>query len=475
MERDIESFDDYLSQLFGRRGYPGMAVAIRGPGGNLFRKGYGYRDGKMSQPPDENTVFGVASMSKSMTALACAILHVEGKLNLSDSICSYFPKLHIPGIPDECVTIRDVLMHRAGIPPMETLEWSIVMNSKEPDSRWSRYMRKTAPNRMENIDQVIEYISSGKYETLGMPGEYMSYSNEGYALLSYVVDQASGISLEEFLKQRIFRPLGMERSVMDMDGSQAIKLADGNITSLFERDDAGNRYCNDDWSVLPPFRGSACVKSTAEDMSRYYQMLSCGGRFEDRQIVPEEAVNLMIGEGFPLTDRPYYCLGLEKRLIEGKMVCEHAGGLHGISGRGGIMEGGYSAVVLCNEGEVDVEEFLWACWNFILGLPYEKAHFWAEPSGHRFSMPEVLEGDYVSYESLPLHCIVWTEDGMPVGTYNEIPVRFLHCQGSVFAAVDRDDPHKRITTVEFYIRDSKAWAARCGTRIFTKKKKQNVL
>ncbi|MEI3340511.1 MAG: serine hydrolase [Eubacterium sp.] len=282
--------------------------------------------------------------------------------------------------------------------------------------------------RARNSSQSDEYNRTGSFLYFRrelypsrLPGEYMSYSNEGYALLSYVVDQAAGIPLEEFLEKRIFEPLGMTRSVMDADAGRAKIIAGENITSLFDRDDDGKRYCNDDWSVIPPFRGSACVKSTASDMSKYYQMLSSRGVFEQRRIVPAEAVKLMIGSEFPLTDKPYYCLGLEKRRMEGKVVCEHAGALHGISGRGGMLEDGYAAVVLCNEGEVDVQEFLWACWNYILDIPYEKRHDWAIPDGSRFSRPELLVGDYVSYEGLPVHCIVKEENGELFGSYDGVP------------------------------------------------------
>ena len=71
----------------------------------------------------------------------------------------------------------------------------------------------------------------------------MSYSNDAYAILSYVVDKAAGQSLESFLEERIFRPLGMTRTVLDLDGSEANKLgSDGNITELFEKDEDGNLY-----------------------------------------------------------------------------------------------------------------------------------------------------------------------------------------------------------------------------------------
>lgn len=67
-------------------------------------------------------------------------------------------------------------------------------------------MRRSAPNPMATIHQIIDYIASCPYPTVGAPGENMSYSNEGYAILSYVADMAAGVPLEEFCMERISVP-----------------------------------------------------------------------------------------------------------------------------------------------------------------------------------------------------------------------------------------------------------------------------
>lgn len=467
MKRDTEALKKHLEALIKELGCGGAAVTIRGPEGVLFEEGFGYRNEKQDLPVDGNTIFGIASMSKSMTALACCILHTEGKLSLDDPITKYFPKLHLPGAPDECVTLRMLAMHRTGLPPLPPLEWSIAMNSGEEDSAWYRYMVETAPNKMETIDELVEYLAAGGYEMLGAPGAYMSYSNDGYALLSYVVDMAAGITLEDFLDQRIFGPLGMTRTVLDEDCSRARAMAGGNLTSLFEKDaKTGEVFCDDNWSVLPPFRGCACVKSTSSDMSRYYKMLADGGMWEGRQVVPAEAVELMIGREFPLRQEPYYCMGLVKRRVAGQAVCEHTGGLHGVSSIGGFTERGYSAVVLCNIGETDIEPFQWVCYNYILGLPLETAHRWAEPSGETFSAPELLCGDFLSKEGMPAHTVVTWEDGQLKADYNGCKTLLKYCGGLVFAAVSEADPAKRISTFRFFLRDGKANMVRCYNRIY---------
>ena len=466
MEKNLSSLEEHLEKLFQETNLPGMAIAIRGPEGLIFKKGFGVRDKERNLPIDENTVCGIASMSKSMTGLACCMLQVEGKLDLNDPMVKYFPDLHLPGIPDEFVTVGLVGLHRSGLPPMEPLEWSIAMNSVERDSEWYRYMVKTAPNKMDHIQQVVDYITQGNYKPLGMPGEYMSYSNEGYALLSYVVDQAAGISMEEYLMQKVFLPLGMKRTVLDLDGSEAAKLAEGNLTSLFEEDEDGNLLQDDNWSILPPFRGSACVKSTASDMSRYYKMLSDWGRWEGKQVIPQEAIELMIGSAYPLRKKPFYCMGLEKSLLNGKIVAKHSGGLHGVSSHGGFVEGGYGIAVLCNQGDAAIQPFYDACFNYVTGLPLTQTSDWAKPCGKQFSAPQMLCGDYLANEGLPTHTVVRCENGELKAMYGRTPVDLLYCGANVFAAVSPEDHNRRISTFRFYLRDGKAWGVKCYTRIY---------
>ncbi|MBQ1418201.1 MAG: serine hydrolase, partial [Firmicutes bacterium] len=278
MQHTITELETALQKRIEEMKLPGVSVCIRGPEGVIYEKGFGKRSIEQDLDVTPDTVFGISSMSKSFTALSCCILAAEGKMSLEDPITKYFPNLHLKGVPDELVTIRQIGLHRAGIPPMEPLEWSIAINTPGRKSEAEEQLRKESPNRMDTIEQIVDYIAEGRYQTLGEPGEYMSYSNEGYAILSYVVDQAAGMPLEQFLMERIFKPLGMTRTILDQDCSELkAMVGDGNVTRLFETDDDGNLVEDDSWSVLPPFRGCACIKSTAPDMARYYQMLSNRG------------------------------------------------------------------------------------------------------------------------------------------------------------------------------------------------------
>ena len=94
-EQKLNALDAYLSNLYEKKGYSGIAVCIRGPEGIIFEKGYGYRNLEEKKPINGDTVCGIASMSKSLTSLACCILHAEGKMSLEDPVTKYFPDFHI--------------------------------------------------------------------------------------------------------------------------------------------------------------------------------------------------------------------------------------------------------------------------------------------------------------------------------------------------------------------------------------------
>lgn len=468
---DFKTLDTYLKNLFEEKNYPSVSVTIRGPEGLIFEKGYGYADMAKTKPVNKDTIYGIASMSKSMTTLACAILQTEGKLNFSDPVTKYFPNFRIPGAPKETVTLRHLAMHTSGLPPIPPLEWSIVMNTPNRNSKAEEQLIASAPNKMDTIDNIIDYISnSNAYEPIGAPGLYMSYSNDAYAILSYVVDIASGTTLEKFLDERIFKPLGMTRSVLDLDGSEAEKIAcEGNITELFDIGDDGKLYSDKIWSILPPYRGCACVKSTADDMSKYYLMLAQKGMFEGKQIIPKEAVEILVGHEFPETEEPFYCFGLKKRTKSNHVICEHAGGLHGVSTFGGFIMDGYSVVALCNQGDVSSEPFMWPCYNMLLDLPLETSHRWAIPCGENFSEPDILLGTYISREANPAYCIVTKDkDNNLYAKYYDEDLDLLYCKDTLFSARSKEKPDEQRTTMRFLLKDGKAFAVQCYTRIFQK-------
>ncbi|MBQ8093534.1 MAG: beta-lactamase family protein [Clostridia bacterium] len=456
---------DLLGSIVEKNHLAGVSACIMGPEGMLYEFNAGFIDKDESRVPDHDTMFGIASMSKSITALCTCILAVEGRLSLEDPVVKFFPQFRVPGEPRESVTVRHLAMHTAGIPPMEPLEWSIVMNTPgRGDADYEKTLRASTPNKMETIEEVIDYIANCPYPNTGMPGQNLSYSNEGYAILSYIVDQAAGMPLEQFMHERVFAPLGMTRSILDNGHLAAQALSGGNMTSLFEMED-GKRTCDDGWSVLPPFRGCAMVKSTSKDMATYYRMLSAYGMHEGKQVIPREAVDLLLGSAHPVRPFQTMCMGINKRAFRGHVLCEHAGGLHGVSTKGGLVLGeGIGMAVLCNRGDEDMDPLLFAMYNAVLDLPLETSHDWFEAVSYPFSDFEMLTGRYICHEGIPSHFTLTFENDTPVGHHDETQTSLIYCGGTRFRSVKENG--SLYSRIEFLISGGKAWGVRCGTRIY---------
>ena len=479
MTYDLKALDAALGKRIAEQNLAGVTVCLRGPDGVIFEKGYGYCD-ENKRPINEHTVMGIASMSKSTVTLALCILAAEGKISMHDPVVKYLPSFRMPGSPVQDVTIHHLATHTAGIPPMEPLEWSIAMNTPGCPDPAVKYLCETSPNQMDTIDHIIDYIAEGKYPTLGGPGEYMSYSNEGYALLCYIFDAAAGVPLEEFLKERVFGPMGMTRTVLDLDCSEAKAIAsDGNITRLWGKDDDGKLVADDAWDILPPFRACACVKSTAHDMARYYQCLSNNGVLEGKQVISAEAADMMTGLQFPLTEKAQYCYGLNKRLWKGHVICEHSGALHGVSTHGGFLKGeNFSCVALCNQDYQDTADLCWMMYNMVMGQPLEERHVWLHPTGEEYQNPEMLEGTYICHEGVPVYAKIYRSEAgkLRMERYQFkydtgekdvlMSMGLVHCGGSWFQL--EDDKGERMGRMHFWVRDSKAWGVQIYTRIYTR-------
>ena len=440
----------------------GVCASIRSDG-QEYDFSFGVRNAA-GDAPTKDTMFGIASMSKSITALCACLLSLEGKLSLNDPVCKYLPQFRVNGEPREAVTIRHLCMHTAGIPPMEPLEWSSAMNTPGRNDPETLALQKTAPNKMETIEEILEYIANCPYPNTGMPGQNVSYSNEGFAILSYVIDKAAGIPLEQFMQEKIFLPLGMKHTLLDNGIEASRTLSGGNITSLFSR--SGDKItCDDSWSILPPFRGCAMVKSTAPDMATYYRALAGYGLLNGKQLLPREAVELLLGKYHPLSSLQTMCLGINKRLFQQHVICEHSGGLHGVSSKGGLLLGENAGFcVLCNQGGEDVDLLLFSMYNAFLNIPLDTLHEWFLPVSYPFTDVQMLTGTYTCHEGLLSTIQIIEKNGTLTGRKDDAPVNLLYCGETRFLAVDANN--KLVSRLEFLIVNKHAWGVRSGTRIF---------
>lgn len=188
---------EVIDRIVARQGVnadtPGCALAIIRDGRIIFEKGYGLASLEHRVPITPKTVFNIGSISKQFAASSILLLAEEGKLSLDDNIRKYFPDFPDYGHP---ITIRHLLHHISGIRDYEAL----MVPANMP------YDRNYTP------EELYSFITRQRALNF-VPGSEFSYSNSGYTLLALIVKKASGKSLGEFCRERIFGPLGMENSV----------------------------------------------------------------------------------------------------------------------------------------------------------------------------------------------------------------------------------------------------------------------
>jgi len=187
VERAMKAFD-----------VPGIAVAVIKDGKVIHSKGYGVRSLNTKEKVDENTLFGIASNSKAFTAAALGILIDEGKLKWDDKVRDYIPefKLYNPYVTEE-FTIRDLLTHRSGM----GLGAGDLMFF--PDS--SDFTLKDILYNLRFLKPVSGFRT--KYD----------YDNNLYIVAGEVVARVSGKSWDDFVEERILKPLGMTHSACSFD------------------------------------------------------------------------------------------------------------------------------------------------------------------------------------------------------------------------------------------------------------------
>jgi len=172
---------------------PGISVGIVKDGKLIHAKGYGVASLRTGKKVDENTLFGIASNSKSYTAAALGMLVDEGKIKWDDKVTDYIPefKMYNPYVTEE-FTIRDLLTHRSGL---GLGAGDLMMFPDQSD-----FTKKDIIHNLRYLKQVSSFRT--KYD----------YDNNLYIVAGEVVAKASGISWEDFIEQRIMQPLGFKSS-----------------------------------------------------------------------------------------------------------------------------------------------------------------------------------------------------------------------------------------------------------------------
>ncbi len=232
-------FEDYRKQ----RGAPGLVFGVIIDGELAFAKGLGVRELATNDPVTPDTVFRIASMTKSFTALAILKLRDEGKLSLDDPASKYIPglgRLRLPTSDSAPIRVRTLLTHGAGFP--EDNPWGD-QQLGQPDATMTRW-----------LEAGIPFSTS--------PETAYEYSNYGFALLGRIVAKASGRDYRDYMEREILAPLGMKASTLEPSAVPARVRATGYRKT-------GDKYSEEPSLPHGSFGAMGGLLTSTNDLARY--------------------------------------------------------------------------------------------------------------------------------------------------------------------------------------------------------------
>jgi CubicO group peptidase (beta-lactamase class C family) len=288
--QDVARMDAIARGYADSKAFMGSVLVAR-DGQVLLNKGYGFANLEWNVPNTPTTKFRLGSITKQFTAASILLLAERGKLSLDDPI-----KKHMRDAPAawDAVTIHHVLTHTSGIPSFTGFpEYRTLKLSPSPVEKTVALFR----------DKPLEF----------RPGERMNYSNSGYVLLGYLVEQISGQSYANFVRDNIFMPLGMKDSGYDMNAPVISQRASGYTPGP-------GGIVNAAFIDMSIPHGAGALYSTTEDLLRWTQGIFGG------KLLSAASVEKMT--------TPYknnYAYGVLVLEQNGRRLITHSGGIEGFN------------------------------------------------------------------------------------------------------------------------------------------------
>lgn len=264
----------------------GAVTVVGNADGIAHHEAVGFQKLEGQQPLSKDSVFRIASMTKPITAMTVMILQDEGKLSVEDPVEKHLPEfkgqmsiekrdgdrvtLKKPSRP---ITIRDLLTHTSGLPGGFPAGYSDLYFTRHLTLKEATLAQSQRPLDFE-------------------PGSRWAYCNAGIDTLGRIVEVVSGQPFEDFVKGRIFDPLGMNDTAFYPDEKQLARLA-----GLYGSKDGKLEFA--DWVLIGPTRDAkhpipaGGLFSTGGDLAKLYQTMLQGGKAGEKQILSEAAVKQM--------------------------------------------------------------------------------------------------------------------------------------------------------------------------------------
>ena len=258
---------------------PGASVLVLQDGVPVLRKAYGLADREQRVAATPATNYRLASVTKQFTAAAILLLVEEGRMTLDDSVRRWLPSL--PALADS-ITVRHLLTHSSGL-----IDYEDVMPSD-------------FTGQLHDAD-VLRLLEA-RDKTYFPPGTGYRYSNSGYALLALMVERVSGQSFADFLRSRIFQPLGMAHTLAFEEGGPVI------ADRAYGNSESEGGWIRTDQSTTSAVLGDGGIYSSIDDLAKWDAALYDDRLLSDRSRelmftphVTTDAPDIRYGFGWRIT------------------------------------------------------------------------------------------------------------------------------------------------------------------------------
>ena len=260
----LNKIDHVVNRAIAAGGFPGGAVVVGRRGATVFQRGFGSMSwGTRAPVVPERTLYDLASLTKVVaTTTAIMLLYDNGQIALDDPIAKYLPAFS-GGAKDD-VTIQLLLEHRSGLPAGRDL-WRIAYSPGEA--------------RQKAVETPLQCV----------PGQCYTYSDLGPDLLAFAVEEITGQSLDQFLRERVFEPLNMRETQFRPHWTLRDRIAPTELTPPRGYPLRGEVH-DENAFALGGVAGHAGLFSTAADLAVFAQMMLNGGHINGVRIISDSTV-----------------------------------------------------------------------------------------------------------------------------------------------------------------------------------------
>ena len=337
IECRLSGLDAYMEKVLKDWNAPGVVVGVVVKDKLAFAKGYGYRDVGKKLPMTPKTLVQVASNTKLFTAVGAGFLVEEGKLEWDKPIRDFVPSIQFFSDDlNRSITLRDMLAHRTGI--------------TRHDSIWykSDFTRKELFERLKYLEPSTS------------PRQTFLYNNLMYAAAGYAIELVSGKTWEDFTRERIVRPLGMDSTVFMLSEMRA---SSDHGVPYRERRDSIELFQTPFYEEQDGVAPAGALISNVEDMSRWLIALMNDGQFQGRQVLPSRALKATLAPAMPQANgdletfgykellNPVYGMGRDTSAYRGHSLTMHGGAIGGFYSQVSFMpHDGLGVIVLVDGG-----------------------------------------------------------------------------------------------------------------------------